>query len=258
MASDMDAIAPARREWKDQLLNLTLPLTLLLAFPAAFAQTGAGTASVTGTVLDAKTGKAVSAAWVVVNRAGAPPVAKKTKSGGDGSFQIQGLAAGTYSICVQAAGDQYLDPCQWSGSPAIVMLNAGQTASGMTVKLTAASSLYIHVNDPQSILGRLTNDGRHPEFTVGVWGPRGLYYPAQVSGGLAVAVGGSSSVAGYSYHLAVPLDTALNFYIASHDLQLGDANGTALSGNASQQTFQHATGDANPKSFAFTVLGLMR
>ena len=55
----------------------------------------------------------------------------------------------------------------------------------------------------------------------------------------------------------MPLDTALNFYIASHDLQLGDSNGVALSGNTSQQAFEHATADANPKSFDFTVLGLL-
>jgi hypothetical protein len=52
-------------------------------------------------------------------------------------------------------------------------------------------------------------------------------------------------------------DTALNFYIASHDLKLGDATGLALPANASQQAFQHATGDPNPKSFSFSVLGLL-
>jgi hypothetical protein len=29
----------------------------------------------------------------------------------------------------------------------------------------------------------------------------------------------------------------------------------ALPANAIQQAFQHATGDANPKSFTFTVIG---
>jgi hypothetical protein len=49
----------------------------------------------------------------------------------------------------------------------------------------------------------------------------------------------------------------MNFYIASRDVKLGDANGVALPANASQQAFQHASGDANPKSFTFTVLGLL-
>jgi len=61
----------------------------------------------------------------------------------------------------------------------------------------------------------------------------------------------------YSYRLAVPHDTALNVSIASHDLKLGDAAGVALPANASQQAFQHAASDPNPKGFAFTVLGLL-
>lgn len=233
-------------------------LVLSLALPAAIGQTG--TASIGGKVLDAKTAKPISAAWVIANRAGAPPFVKNTKSGGDGAFQIQGLTAGTYSICVQAAGDQYLDPCQWAGTPTTATLTSGQTASGITVKLTAASILNIQVQDPQKALSQTTKDGRRPDLTLGVWGPKGLYYPAHVSGGPNATVAAGPGVQGgasYSYQLAVPLDTTLNFYIASHDLQLGDSNGVALSGNASQQAFQHATGDANPKSFAFTVLGML-
>lgn len=42
---------------------------LLAALPTAFGQSQTGTASIAGKVLDAKTGKAVSAAWVIANRA---------------------------------------------------------------------------------------------------------------------------------------------------------------------------------------------
>jgi len=232
---------------REELLVKYVVVVSLLALRAAFGQTATG--SIAGKVLDAKTAKPISAAWVIANRAGAPPLMKNTKSGGDGAFQIQGLTAGTYSICVQAAGDQYLDPCQFNGSPTTVTLTSGQTASGIAVTLTAASILTIQVQDPQQALSQTTKDGRRPDLTLGVWGPKGLYYPAHVSGApnATVAAGPSpQGVASYSYRLAVPLDTALNFYIASHDLQLGDSNGVALSGNASQQAFQHATGDANP------------
>jgi hypothetical protein len=196
---------------------------------------------------------------VIANLAGMPPLAKNTKSGGAGEFQIQGLTAGKYSLCVQAAGDQYLDPCLWTGSPTTVTLTSGQSAAGLSVKLTAASILTIQVQDPQKALSQKTKDGRRPDLTLGVWGPKGLYYPAHGSGSPAAAVTGSVQAGGpgYSYQLAVPRDTALNFFIASHDLKLGDATGVALPTNASQQAFQHATGDANPKSFAFTVLGLL-
>ena len=101
----------------------------------------------------------------------------------------------------------------------------------------------------------MTKDGRRPDLSVGVWGPRGTYYPARAVSSPTGTAGSQASIPTYSYRLPVPRDTALNFYIASHDLKLGDANGVALPANASQQAFKHATGDANPRSFTFTVLG---
>jgi len=231
-------------------------VVLLIAVSAAIGQTGTG--SVQGTILDVKTLKPVPAALVIASRAGAPPFTKNTKSGGNGAFQISGLTSGNYSICVQAAGDQYLDPCQWNGSPTTVTLTSGQNTTGISVKLVAASVLSVQVQDPQKVLSQLTKDGRRPDLTLGVWGPKGLYYPAHSSGSPTAAAGNlQGGIASYSYRLAVPLDTALNVYIASHDVKLGDATGVALAANASQQPFQHATGDTNPKSFTFSVLGLL-
>ena len=85
-----------------------------------------------------------------------------------------------------------------------------------------------------------------------------MYYPAHRSGGAPGATGLVNAVKSYSYQLAVPPDTALNFHIASHDVKLGDATGVALPANASQQSFQHATGDASPKNFTFTVMGFLQ
>ena len=61
----------------------------------------------------------------------------------------------------------------------------------------------------------------------------------------------------YSWRLAIPRDTPLKLHVSSRELRLGDGAGAGLAGNASQPAFQHATGDANPKSFVFTVLGLL-
>jgi hypothetical protein len=227
---------------------------LLLAVTAAMGQTA--TASIQGAILDARTLKPVPAALVIASRAGTPPFTRNTRSGGDGAFQIQGLMAGNYSLCVQVAGDQYLDPCLWNGIPAAVTVSYGQALSGISVKLAAASVLTVQVQDAQKVLSQLTRDGRRPELSLGVWGPKGLFYPAHASVNPPAAnlPGGISS---YSYRLAVPRDTALKFYIASHDLKLGDAAGVALPINATLQAFQHTTGDTNPKSFSFSVLGLM-
>ncbi|HWQ55157.1 MAG TPA: carboxypeptidase-like regulatory domain-containing protein [Bryobacteraceae bacterium] len=231
-----------------------LSLLLLLTASAAIGQTK--TVSIQGTVVDAKTQKPVPAALVVASRLGTPPSAKSTKSGGDGAFQIQGLVDGKYSLCVQA-GDQYLDPCQWNGGPTGVVLTSGQAVAGIKIALTPASVLNVQVQDAQKVLGQKTKDGRRPELTLGVWGSRGLYYPARLAGNPPAAGGLQGGITTYSYQLAVPRNTALKLYIASRDLKLGDSTGVALPANASQQTFQHATGDANPKSFTFFVLGLL-
>jgi hypothetical protein len=230
----------------------------LLVTPFAIGQTG--TASIAGTVLDARTQKPVPTVLVMAIRSDLPPFSRNTKSGGDGTFDIQGLPAGKYSLCVQAPGDGYLDPCQWNGTPAAVTLVSGQAATGVALRLSAASVLNIQVQDAQNLLRQKTKDGRRPDLAVGVWGPKGLYYPARAAGGPSVA--GNPQPAGkavnnYSYQIAVPRDTALTLHISSKDLRLGDARGAALAGNAGQQAFQHATGDTSPKSFMFTVLGLL-
>jgi hypothetical protein len=238
---------------------------------AAFSLIAQTTASIQGNAIDAKTSKPVPAAWIFANRTTAPPVSKRVKSDGDGSFQIQGLTAGTYSICVQA-GEQYLDPCQWGAVPTNVTISAGQGMAGVSVRLAAASALTIQVADPAKVLDQLTTDRRHADLNLGVWGPHGVYYPAHrasVSPTLPAAatadpgtapslalLSPTPAVATYTYRLAVPFDTALNFSITSHDLKLADAGGVALPANASLQAFRHTTGDAKPKTFAFSVLGL--
>jgi hypothetical protein len=138
-----------------------------------------------------------------------------------------------------------------------VTLVSRKAATDVALRLAAASILNIQVKDAQRVLKQKTKDGRRPELTLGVWGPKGLYYPARAVGTSDVTGGPQPGANTYSYQIAVPRDTALKFYIASKDVKLGDALGSRLSGNASQQAFQHATGDANPKNFEFTVLGLL-
>ena len=116
---------------------ILIVLILSLAVPAAIGQTA--TAGMQGTVLDAKTQKPVSAAWVIANRVGAPPLAKHTKSGGDGAFQISGLTSGNYSICVQAEGDH--SSMLTRGEPAkLVSVTSGVAAASSRGTFSMQSS----------------------------------------------------------------------------------------------------------------------
>jgi hypothetical protein len=193
-------------------------------------------------------------------RADVPPLSRTTRSGGDGAFKIDNLPAGRYSLCVQTAGDTWLDPCQWNSTPSGILLTSGQAAAGVSLKLVAASVLNVEVKDAGKLLKQKKKDGRSPDLSIGVWGPRGLYYPARVTAGPGRA--GNPQFEGtpdarYIYRLAIPSDTPLKLHVSSRDLRLGDALGSLLPGNSSQQTFQHTTSEANPKSFLFTVLGAL-
>lgn len=231
-------------------------LVFLLSVHIALAQTEKdGLASISGTVIDGKTLKPIPAALVIASRTGVPSLARNTKSGADGAYQIQGLTPGNYRVCVQASGDQYLNPCEWNDSPSGVTLVSGQAATGLQVALTPASVLNVQIKDEQRALNQLTKAGRIPDLSIGVWGPGGMYHPAGAVSAPTGSADAETNVTTHSYQLAVPRDTALILHVASRDLKLGDANGVALAANANQQAFQHVTGDANLKSFTFTVLG---
>lgn len=225
--------------------------TAMLAALVAFGQAPSG--SIAGAVLDAESLKPIPAALVMAVGSGAP-LSRNTRSGADGVFHLSGLAAGTYSICIQAAGGAYLDPCQWNGRPATVTVAPGREVSVAPVKLAPASVVQIEVRDAQNLMNGKTKDGRVPNLSAGVWGPAGLYYPARLAGGPAVS-GAAGMI--YGFQVAAPRDTALTLAVSSGDLQLGDAAGTALSGNASRQGFVLTTGDTGPRTFSFTLLGAL-
>ena len=222
----------------------------VLCCAQAAGQTGTG--GIRGTILDASTQKPLPVAWVVANRDGVPPFSRNTKSGGDGAFEMRGLTPGNYSICVQAEGDRYLDSCHWRGQSAAVTVAKDAITSGVAVKVAVASVVNIEVRDPQKLFGQAIAGGRKPGLNVGVWSANGLFYPAR-----HFATPGSAAGTSQSYRLAVPRDTSLTLHIFSRDLRLGDSTGAVLPIDGKREAFQNSTGDRNPKSFTFTLLGVL-
>lgn len=237
-----------------------IPILSVLV-PAVLAQIApTGAAGIAGTVLDSKTLKAIPAARVIATRASAPPFSRSTRSGGDGAFQIQGLLPGTYSLCVQPATDEYLDPCHWGTTTTSVALSSGQTVSKVILKLSLAAIVSVEITDAKNVIRQMVGEGRRPDLAIGVWGPRKLYHPVHAIDSSTIPPTNvlnknKDNSSTYSYRIAVPSDIGLSFSIGSRDLKLADSNGIALPANANQQAFQHAGGDKNPKKFGFSVLG---
>lgn len=210
-----------------------------------------------GAVLESGTGKPIPSAIILANRAGLPPLAKTTKSGADGAFQLQGLPPGNYVLCAQVASGEYVNSCEWGAVPPEITLKSAQTLTGLVVALETSSIVTIRLRDPRNEMSQTTKDGRHPGLTLGVWGPKGLYYPAHRAGGAQAPTVMHNGVATYSYRIAVPRDTPLKLHVASRDLKLGDADEVPLPDNASQRAFQRSSSDADPQDFTFSLLGLL-
>ena len=68
---------------------------------------------------------------------------------------------------------------------------------------------------------------------------------------------GSKDAAGANLQLTVPRDMALKLHVASRDLKISDSVGAAVASTGDQQAFQHATTDSNPKSFRYTITGIV-
>src|SRR5215470_17990416 len=100
-----------------------------------------------GTVVDDK-GKPMSNVIVTALLNARPPFTRSTTSAADGSFQIQGLLAGQYSLCAQLPAGGYLDACRWSLTSRNITLANRQTSAGNTVTLRKASVLKIRLQDP--------------------------------------------------------------------------------------------------------------
>jgi hypothetical protein len=212
------------------------------------AQTGTG--GIQGTVTDVSNNKPIAGAFVIAIRSGLPPLSQAAQTGADGSYQLQNLPAGAFSLCVQVpGGDGYLDPCRFGSPTQSITLTAGQQSQGNVTKLKPASILKIRLNDASGLLTQYTKDGHEQDLLIGVFGPspQMTFYPAHLA---------ARDKNGSDYHVSVPLNMPLTFSVSSNTLKLADSAGTPLPGNASQLGFQYATGDPNPPSFAFTITGV--
>lgn len=201
--------------------------------------------SIQGTVTDA-TQQPVANAIVTASSVTVPPASQSVPSGANGSFQITGLAAGSYSLCVQVPGSAYLDSCLWGGSGPVVKVADGQQSANNVLKLQSGATLSVVISDPNNEMGQVTKQGMPPDLMMGVWGPKSLFYPVHL------AIRNAQST---TYQMTIPAGTPLKFTIQSLHLNLADSQGQPLANNSAQMNFQSPAGGAAP-TFTYVITGM--
>jgi hypothetical protein len=195
-------------------------------------------------------GQPVKGAYLVASqRPGSQgPVARKkgAASGADGSFSVQDVPPGIYTLCTQASDKELLDPCRWSAAPPSVTVGAGQTVTGLEIRLKQGVTLRVSITDPSKHLAAHEGKTAGAHLLVGVFTADGVFHAApKVTGGAAARV----------YSLVVPADTPLELSVYSKFFQLSDEKGTAVASAGGTVPFQApARGQLRP--FQFTVTGI--
>jgi hypothetical protein len=173
------------------------------------------------------------------------PFSQTAQSGPLGAFDLQGLPAGAYVLCVGVTSAKHLDPCRWSAPGAeVVTLLAGQTSTGNRLQVKKASKLQIRILDPNQRLSPRSTHSEPPQIAMGVLTPAGITSPPVLV---------STDKGGRTYEISVAFDLPLTFTIAGKHLQLADEHGSPVPVN-SAANFQHVSTAPTQKSFTFFVV----
>lgn len=246
------------------LLCLVTAITLSAQTSVTTVPSGV-TASVHGTVTDGQnlpiSGASVTITRTFKTKETVTPYSRSVNTASDGSFLAQRLPAGSYSYCAQVPGDGYLNGCHWGMPMPSITVTAGQNLK-TAIRVDKGSILKVRILDPGNVALQQSHDRKNPPILMGVWDAHGRFLTVHSTG---------RDAAGFNYQLTVPLDTPLSFHIVASKVTLADGAGTPLSAlpassqavataaaSASQATFQHNSGDPNPKSFQFTITGVSK
>src|SRR5450432_1879299 len=193
----------------------------------------AATAPVTGSIhgiLHAQDGTVITGAKVTASKTvpanrvnptltATGPTLGFATTAADGSFALDKLPAGTYTLCAQAQAAIHIDPCHWSETPPKITLSAGQNVTGYNFSLVKGQALQVRLDDQGGLLGSAAGASGNPHVLMGVLTSKGQFYPVTLS---------SSDSTGRNHSLVVPVNTALRLTVSSQTLKLTDSAGTAL------------------------------
>jgi hypothetical protein len=216
---------------------------------AASGQQAAGTASVSGHVLDGSK-KPLAGITVMLTRAAlkageANPGTFLATSDSDGAYTVPLVEPGEYYVCASDDAGQYVNPCVWS-DPQRIAVAADKDASGLDVQLDEGAELDIDVNDPGQKLSAVGPQGQPNRLLIGVAAPR-LFLPATPA---------ADTPGAKHFTVLVPYDTDVKVTVASPTLSLGDANGNKLGNGGGSIGVKIPKGHHKGNTVTVTVTGV--
>lgn len=196
----------------------------------AFGQTG----RITGTVTDDSGGPVAGALVTASLRSAVPPGTSglgglrlvmpfppKTPSAAKGDSEIDGLLAGTYTLCVEKPESSMLNPCLWLDKPVNVNVAAGATVSSVSVVEPKGIILTVRVQDTKGVL----SSNPAADLRIGAYNTKSHLVPARVSG---------RDGTGKTMAIVVPPGQAVNLPVSSAAFALADDKGKALTAAETQ------------------------
>jgi hypothetical protein len=234
----------------------TIYLQLLLAV-ALQAQSNFGQGPITPTVATATVSGAVKSSANLAALSGATITALRTspqfplyrvqaQSAANGTFQITGMPAGTYALCVDATKDIHLDPCAWSGTPATVTVADGQNVTGVSLSLIKGSTLQVNINDPGQFLQIRPGEIGPPHVLVAVMPQKGPPVPLGMV---------SATATGQQYQVVIPGNTAYTLLVYSKEVYLTDSSQKAVPATGGTATVTVPSSAASPVPVVYQVTG---
>lgn len=187
---------------------------LIVAVSACFGQ---NTASISGTVVNTKSA-GVPGLIVMAHRTSLPTVTGRAKTGAGGAYQLTGLEAGNYRICVQSPDGGYVDPCEWTRTPDETYVKTGQAVARGKTTVQAGTQIPIQLVDAGHVLETEKN-GVQPTVTLGVVTPGGAYRPAVLQG---------KTAQGRTHRLTIPADAKVKVRVSARNAVVVDRDGAEV------------------------------
>ena len=161
-------------------------------------------------------------------------------SGVDGTYSVGSLPAGEFNVCASDEGGRFVNPCAWTG-PVAVSLGAGQSKTGVEVRMEEAAELVVEVRDAGQRLASTAHG-----IVVGIGAPF-IFVPLN---------GGASAAGLRTFKAPVPYERDLDISVMAGTLALTDEAGKALKNGGDTLRVKVPRGQAK-KTVVINVAGVV-